>query len=325
VRSSVVSSVRRSSTAVGPQRYAITAAILGRARRYRNEKVWTVALTPEPRPAGLRFDAGAGKEVVITISSSAPDELLFDGDFTREEIESLREERRLVQAVGDVLETPPPGPEDAGTSHVPARQVSPYPEAWLNPQESVSATRSTGVRVSQAAVVGYCTKPTLDARLVRSLLDLLRADQHFDGNVIQIEGPPMLPDLRAAVARRFLLSARTQRHSDDRRRTQHRDREPEAWRAVLYRIPLGRVVTLAIGKVACGPHRVPGRRPSSSGRLLGSSLKAIESNHSRVAPAGLVEHLGAETVARVYPSRGRGSSRTVAWSASAGPVPPRRR
>ena len=92
VRSSVVSSVRRSSTAVGPQRYAITAAILGRPRRYRNEKVWTVALTPERRPAGLPFDAEAGKEVVITISSSALDELVFDGDFTREEIESLRED-----------------------------------------------------------------------------------------------------------------------------------------------------------------------------------------------------------------------------------------
>ena len=135
--------------------------------------------------------------------------------------------------------------------------------------------------MSQAAVVGYCTKPTLDARLVRSLLDLLRADQHFDGNVIQIEGPPMLPDLRAAVARRFLLSARTQRHSDDRRRTQHRDREPEAWRAVLYRIAVEDGSHARDRQSRLWAARVLGSRPSSSGRLLGSSLKAVESNRSR--------------------------------------------
>ena len=55
-----------------------------------DENVWTVTFTPKPRPAGLPFDPGEGMELVVTVSPATIDELYFDDEYTRGEVEALR-------------------------------------------------------------------------------------------------------------------------------------------------------------------------------------------------------------------------------------------
>ena len=74
-----------------PQRYVVTSAI--RATPRKDESVWTVTFSPKIRPAGLPFDPEAGKTLVITVSPTTIDELFFEGEFTRAEIEALEGRR----------------------------------------------------------------------------------------------------------------------------------------------------------------------------------------------------------------------------------------
>ena len=70
------------------QRYRVIGAILAEPRK--SVHVWTVSFTPCSRPMGLPFDPDAGKEIVVTILPSVLDEMSFDREYTRLEIDALR-------------------------------------------------------------------------------------------------------------------------------------------------------------------------------------------------------------------------------------------
>ena len=70
------------------QRYIVTAAILARPRK--DVRLWTVTFVPRPRPAGLPFDADAGKEVVVTILPQTLEAMSFEREYTLAEIQALR-------------------------------------------------------------------------------------------------------------------------------------------------------------------------------------------------------------------------------------------
>ena len=70
------------------QRYRVIGAILAEPRK--SVHVWTVSFKPCPRPRGLPFDPDAGKEIIVTILPTVLDEMTFDREYTRAEIESLQ-------------------------------------------------------------------------------------------------------------------------------------------------------------------------------------------------------------------------------------------
>jgi hypothetical protein len=70
------------------QRYHVTGAILSEPRK--SVHVWTVSFRPGRRPSGLPFDPDAGKEITVTILPRTLEEMRFDREYTKAEIEALR-------------------------------------------------------------------------------------------------------------------------------------------------------------------------------------------------------------------------------------------
>jgi hypothetical protein len=70
------------------QRYRVIGAILAEPRK--SVHVWTVSFDPCRRPTGLPFDPDAGKEIIVTILPATLEEMSFDREYTRAEIEALR-------------------------------------------------------------------------------------------------------------------------------------------------------------------------------------------------------------------------------------------